>query len=138
MKAVIYELLDQTSDIRIRVYGNTIQDIIINCFFAFNAVIYSGKSNFIESHKTHVINFWNKNFLIVDIFSWLILSLDSFGILIKPEKIEINMDNGNLNIDYTEIEPLDYSLFVFSPKGATYNNVILNEDKGFAEITIDT
>lgn len=133
-----YELLDQTSDIRIRIFGNSTENIILNAILAFNDIIYAGEEEKLSGNKVYKLNFFKPDLLVVDILSWTILELDSNNVLIKPINISVDESISLLTVTYEESIAKDGSSFRFSPKGATYNDVIFDLKNGYAEITIDT
>ncbi len=135
---VTYELLDQTSDIRIRIFGNSTENIILNAILAFNDIIYAGEEEKLSGNKVYKLNFFKPDLLVVDILSWAILELDSNNVLIKPINISVDESISLLTVTYEESIAKDGSSFRFSPKGATYNDVIFDLKNGYAEITIDT
>ena len=133
-----YELLDQTSDLRIRIFGNGVEDIVFNSIKAFNEIVYGGQVRKYKKMLDYELHFDKEELILVNIFSWLILQLDSFNILVNPMEINENKEKGVITITFTRIIPLNVNSFNFVPKGATYNEVIFNVEKGYAEITIDT
>jgi SHS2 domain-containing protein len=133
-----YELLEQTSDIRIRIFGDNLENIILNGIKAFNEVVYSGQIKKYQKILQFELRFDREDLMIVNVFSWLILQLDSYNVLINPIEILENKEERILTINYTKFIPLKVAYFNFVPKGATYNEVIFNVVEGYAEITIDT
>ena len=133
-----YELLDQTSDLRIRIFGNGVEDIVFNSIKAFNEIVYEGQVRKYKKMQKYELHFDKEELILVNIFSWLILQLDSFNILVNPVEINENKEKGVMTITFTKVIPLSVNSFNFVPKGATYNEVIFNIEKGYSEITIDT
>ena len=65
-----YELLDQTSDIRIRIFGDSVEDIVFNGIIAFNDIIYSGQKRKFNKIKQYELSFDREELILVNIFSW--------------------------------------------------------------------
>ncbi len=133
-----YELLDQTSDVRIRIFGDSVEHIVFNGIIAFNDIIYRGQKRKFKKIKRYELSLDREELILVNIFSWLILQLDSFNVLVDPIEIIENKEKQIITVVFTNSMPLKVDSFNFVPKGATYNEVIFNIEKGYAEITIDT
>ncbi|MEK6847100.1 MAG: archease [Nanoarchaeota archaeon] len=121
-----YELLEHTSELKLKIYGKRLEEIFENCALAFSDIISRGKK--VKKNKIKEIEISGKDFesLMYNFIEELIYLLDAENLIVSSAKVKV--DKNKLNADIycdsaDNYKNLDYI------KSATYAEMYIRQKK---------
>ena len=132
-----YEILDHTADIKIRVFGNSFIDILVNSAFATSDILYPGETKQDRNHEFEITGSSDDQVL-VRLLNELVYILQTEKLLFKFFEIE-RTGNNLYSIQCRGTKIKDSDEINYDIKGVTYHDLLLEKtgDKFKAEFVID-
>ena len=130
-----YDILDHTADLKIKVYGNSLNSIFENSVAAISDLITGSKSmeNTIK-RKVEIIK-QSVDDMLIQLLNDVIFYLETENIMFR--RAEINISGNRLNGILFGTKLPDNPCYSNAIKAVTYYNLKISPEEGFAILVLD-
>ncbi|ARD84230.1 archease [Ferroplasma acidiphilum] len=130
-----YDILDHTADLKIKVYGNSLNSIFENSVAAISDLI-TGSSSMENTIKRKVeITKQSVDDMLIQLLNDVIFYLETENVLFQ--RAEINISGNRLNGILSGTKLPDNLCYSNAIKAVTYYNLEISPEEGFAILVLD-
>ncbi|MCL5437802.1 MAG: archease [Candidatus Thermoplasmatota archaeon] len=137
MKSRIFEFLEHTSDLFVRIYADSVESLIRNCVYTFPRLVLDHPDGIPDFTRSLDLKGDTPEEMVLDLFSELIVVLDSENVLISNlDSLSGSMDDGFTAIlsGFHLKGDEEYSNVI---KAATRHELRYYEEDGFLTVLFD-